>query len=71
MIDEPGPWGTGPFTLVQGASSIVTRNAIMSPDPYTCAWLIESEDRSPEVVLEANPAGGDQPGFSGASGNAC
>lgn len=54
MIDEPGPWGTGPFTLVQGASSILTRNAIMSPDPYTCAWLIESEDRSPELVLEAN-----------------
>jgi peptide/nickel transport system substrate-binding protein len=55
VIDEPGPWGTGPFTLVQGASSILTRNAIMSPDPYTCAWLIESELRSPEVVLEANP----------------
>ena len=54
MIDEPGPWGTGPFTLVQGASSILTRNVIMSPDPYTCAWLIESEDRTPEVVLEAN-----------------
>ncbi|GAA1276973.1 hypothetical protein GCM10009609_45080 [Pseudonocardia aurantiaca] len=54
MIDEPGPWGTGPFTLVQGASSILTRNAIMSPDPYTCSWLIESEDRTPELVLEAN-----------------
>jgi len=56
VIDEPGPWGTGPFTLVQGASSILTRNAVMSPDPYTCSWLIESEDRSPEVVLEANPS---------------
>jgi ABC-type transport system substrate-binding protein len=54
VIDEPGPWGTGPFTLVQGASSILTRNVIMSPDPYTCSWLIESEDRSPELVLEAN-----------------
>lgn len=54
MIDEPGPWGTGPFTLVQGASSILTRNVIMSDDPYTCAWLIESEDRTPELVLEAN-----------------
>ncbi|MQA14302.1 MAG: ABC transporter substrate-binding protein [Pseudonocardiaceae bacterium] len=54
MIDEPGPWGTGPFTLVQGASSILTRNAVMSADPYTCAWLIESEDRSPDLVLEAN-----------------
>ena len=54
MIDEPGPWGTGPFTLVQGASSILTRHAIMSPNPYTASWLIESEDRSAEVVLEAN-----------------
>jgi len=54
VIDEPGPWGTGPFTLVQGASSILTRNVIMDHDPYTCAWLIESEDRSPELVLEAN-----------------
>ena len=54
MIDEPGPWGTGPFTLVQGASSMLTRNVIMTADPYTCSWLIESEDRSPEVVLEAN-----------------
>jgi peptide/nickel transport system substrate-binding protein len=54
VIDEPGPWGTGPFTLVQGASSIFTRNVIMSADPYTCSWLIESEDRTPELVLEAN-----------------
>ena len=54
MIDEPGPWGTGPFTLVQGASSITTRNVIMSADPYACAWLIESEQRDAEVVLEAN-----------------
>jgi hypothetical protein len=54
VIDEPGPWGTGPFTLVQGASSILTRNAIMSANPYTASWLIESEDRSAEVVLEAN-----------------
>jgi ABC-type transport system substrate-binding protein len=54
VIDEPGPWGTGPFTLVQGASSILTRNVIMSPDPYTCSWLIESEIRTPELVLEAN-----------------
>jgi ABC-type transport system substrate-binding protein len=54
VIDEPGPWGTGPFTLVQGASSILTRHAVMSPNPYTASWLIESEDRSAEVVLEAN-----------------
>ena len=54
MIDEAGPWGTGPFTLVQGASSITTRNVIMSAVPYTCSWLIESEQRDPLVVLEAN-----------------
>ena len=54
MIDEPGPWGTGPFTLVQGASSISTRIAITSAQPFSCAWLIEGEERSPQVVLEAN-----------------
>jgi len=54
VIDAPGPWGTGPFTLVEGYSSISTRNAIMKADPYTCTWLIESEDRSPRLVLEAN-----------------
>lgn len=54
MIDEPGPWGTGPFTLVQGASSIKTRILFNSTDPFTAASVIESEDRSPQVVLEAN-----------------
>jgi peptide/nickel transport system substrate-binding protein len=54
VIDEPGPWGTGPFTLVQGASSITTRNVVLSADPYRASWLIESEQRDPQVVLEAN-----------------
>ena len=53
MIDEPGPWGTGPFTLVQGASSILTRKS---------SWLrpvhLLVADRvggpSAELVLEAN-----------------
>ncbi|MCW2537535.1 MAG: ABC-type dipeptide transport system periplasmic component-like protein [Modestobacter sp.] len=54
MIDEPGPWGTGPFTLVQGASSITTRNVIMSASPYRASSIIESEQRDPQVVLEAN-----------------
>ena len=54
MIDEPGPWGTGPFTLVQGASSITTRAALMSAEPFRASWLIESEQRDPQVVLEAN-----------------
>ncbi|MGH2580664.1 MAG: ABC transporter substrate-binding protein [Actinomycetota bacterium] len=53
MIDQPGPWGTGPFVLTEGYSSMHTRCAIMRPDPFTCAWLIEEEDRSDRVVLEA------------------
>ena len=54
MIDEAGPWGTGPFTLVQGESSITTRTVIMSGEPFACSHLIESEQRSPQLVLEAN-----------------
>jgi peptide/nickel transport system substrate-binding protein len=54
VIDEPGPWGTGPFTLVQGASSIITRNVIMSAAPYRASSIIESEQRDAQVVLEAN-----------------
>lgn len=29
--------------------------AIQRPQPFACTWLIEKEDRTPEVVLEANP----------------
>ena len=54
MIDAPGPWGTGPFTLTEGYSSINTRIAIMKTDPFSSAGLIESEDRAPRLVLEAN-----------------
>ncbi len=54
MIDAPGPWGTGPFTLSEGYSSINTRIAIMKTDPFTSAGLIESEDRAPRLVLQAN-----------------
>lgn len=54
MIDAPGPWGTGPFTLTEGYSSISTRCAIMRSHPFTCSWLIESEDRSARLVLQAN-----------------
>jgi ABC-type transport system substrate-binding protein len=54
VIDAPGPWGTGPFTLTEGYSSISTRCAIMRPNPFTCSWLIESEDRSARLVLQAN-----------------
>ena len=54
MIDEPGPWGTGPFTLVQGASSITTRLAVMNAEPFRATSIIESEQRDPQVVREAN-----------------
>jgi ABC-type transport system substrate-binding protein len=54
VIDAPGPWGTGPFTLTEGYSSINTRIAIMKTEPFTSSGLIESEDRSPRLVLEAN-----------------
>ncbi|GAC1330365.1 MAG: hypothetical protein NVSMB22_22520 [Chloroflexota bacterium] len=54
MIDAPGPWGTGPFTLVEGYSSITVVPGIISGTPFTCAGLIVNEDRSPRLVLEAN-----------------
>lgn len=54
MIDAPGPWGTGPFTLVEGYSSINTRVAMIRTTPFASVGLIESEDRSPRLVLEAN-----------------
>lgn len=54
MIDAPGPWGTGPFTLSEGCSSITTRTVVMSPEPFTATNLIESEQRTPTLVLTAN-----------------
>lgn len=56
MIDAPGPWGTGPFTLVEGSSSIDTIMAIQRVRPeFVATSLITGEDRTPRVVLEANP----------------
>ena len=54
MIDAPGPWGTGPFTLVEGYSAIDTTQAIISREPFACTWL-QHEDRTPRVRLVANP----------------
>ena len=55
MIDAPGPWGTGPFTLVEGASSVDTIMAIQRVRPdFVATNLIIAEDRTPRVVLEAN-----------------
>ena len=54
MIDDPGPWGTGPFTLVEGYSSIDTALAIQRAEPLAATSLITGEDRSDRLVLEAN-----------------
>ncbi|HWI66302.1 MAG TPA: ABC transporter substrate-binding protein, partial [Symbiobacteriaceae bacterium] len=54
MIDAPGPWGSGPFVLTEGASSCEVTPAIISPRPFMCTWL-PKPDRSPIVTLEANP----------------
>ena len=55
MIDAPGPWGTGPFTLVEGYSSLDTIMAIQRVRPeFVATNLITGEDRTPRVVLEAN-----------------
>ena len=55
MIDRPGPWGTGPFELVEGYSSLDASRAVVRPDPLACVWLQDREDRTPSVRLRANP----------------
>lgn len=54
MIDAPGPWGSGPFTLAEGYSSIENEIAPVAADPFTCVWLPTRENRTAQVVLEAN-----------------
>ena len=54
MIDAPGPWATGPFTLVEGYSRITAESAVIRRDPFACIWL-QREDRTPIVRLHANP----------------
>ena len=53
MIDAPGPWGTGPFTLAEGHSVIDAEQATVSREPFACTWLW-FEDRTPTVRLVAN-----------------
>ncbi len=55
MIDTPGPWGTGPFTLTEGYSSLEAEIALVQADPFACVWLPTGQPRSQRVVLEANP----------------
>ncbi len=54
VLDVPGPWGTGPFVLAEGSSSLDAAPALLGRDPRSWAWLVTAEQRSPEVVLEAN-----------------
>ncbi|MFS0638017.1 ABC transporter substrate-binding protein [Mesobacillus foraminis] len=54
MLDAPGPWGSGPFSLTDGHSSILSQTAIVKKNPFASAWLTLREDRSPYIVLQAN-----------------
>jgi len=53
-LDAPGPWGTGPFTLSKGYSSIQNVPAFINKKPVEATWLTVKEERTPIVVLEAN-----------------
>ena len=53
MIDAPGPWGTGPFTLAEGYSSLDHEQATVRREPFACTWLWR-EDRTRTVRLVAN-----------------
>ncbi|PLS86969.1 MAG: hypothetical protein CYG60_04440 [Actinobacteria bacterium] len=52
-MDAPGPWGTGPFTLAEGHSSLDHDKATIRREPLACTWLWR-EDRTPTVRLAAN-----------------
>ncbi len=54
MIDAPGPWGSGPFTLAEGYSSLENEMAIIDANPLACVWLDTNQPRTDRVVLEAN-----------------
>ena len=54
MIDAPGPWGTGPFRLAEGHSSLENELAPIAADPFTCVWLPTNQPRTARTVLEAN-----------------
>ena len=56
MIDAPGPWGTGPFTLTEGYSAIYDYSlSFISKEPFAATWLQPREERTDQVVLTANP----------------
>ncbi|MDP9430234.1 MAG: ABC transporter substrate-binding protein [Actinomycetota bacterium] len=52
MIDAPGPWASGAFTVVEGHSLIDTEAVVTDGADRT--WL-QIEERTPTVRLRANP----------------
>jgi len=54
VIDAPGPWGSGPFTLVEGYSSLENEVAMIDDRPLAGVWLDTNQPRTDRLVLEAN-----------------
>lgn len=54
MLDAPGLWSTGPFTLVEGCSRISAEFAQIGREPFAGIWL-QRVERTPRVRLVANP----------------
>ncbi len=46
MLEEPGPWGTGPFVLKQGVSTLKKRSPQVVVEPFKDYW---NSDRKPSV----------------------
>lgn len=59
MLDEPGPWGSGPFTLVEGHSTVNTEQVAIAAPSFAATYLWR-EDRTPRVRLVANRGYWDQ-----------
>jgi hypothetical protein len=53
MSDAPSPWGTGPFTRVEGDSTLDTEQVVIEQEPFAATYLCH-EDRTPRVHLQAN-----------------
>ena len=48
MIDAPGPWGTGPFVLTEGFSTITKRTPTVTMEPNETYW---DPARKPKVRI--------------------
>lgn len=55
VLDGPGAWGTGPFLLTEGYSSLDNEEAVICRHPFASTWIPLNEDRTPRLRLEANP----------------